>query len=325
MSRIHRVCVLGGGGFVGRTLCQQLVASGREVTVLSRRPERRRQLLTLPGVKLVKADVHQPAELEKYFSGMDAVINLIGILNEFRYQKFRDVHVKLPGNVMRACWKTEVPRLLHMSALHADAGTGMSEYLRTKGEAEQLLHVDAGDHLHVSRFRPSVIFGPEDQLFNRFAGLLRYSPWIFPLAAGRARLSPVYVGDVAQAFIRTLEETASYDQRYDLCGPHEYTLQELVEYTAQLCGYKRKVFSLGNRISMLQAFFMEMLPGKPFTLDNYHSLQTGGDCSNDGLGMLGIDKTPVEAVVPSYLNSEHTRARYDMYRKFAGRGEERFQ
>jgi len=265
MSRIQQVCVLGGGGFVGRTLVQQLADSGRQVTVLSRRPERRRHLLTTPGVKLVKADVHQKAELVKHFAGMDAAINLIGILNEFRYQKFRDVHVKLPSDVMRACWKAGVPRLLHMSALNADAGTGMSEYLRTKGEAEQLLHVDSGDDLQVTRFRPSVIFGPHDQFFNRFATLLKYAPWIFPLAAGKAKLSPVYVGDVAQAF------------------------------------------------------FLGMAPGKPFTLDNYHSLQTAGACKKDGLQRLGIDKTPVEAIVPSYLIGRHERARYDEFRRQASR------
>lgn len=324
MPRIHRVCILGGGGFVGRTLCRQLVAAGREVTVLSRRPERRGQLRTLSGVKLVKADVHQPEVLEKYFVGMDAVINLVGILNEFRYQQFRDVHVNLPGNVMRACWKVGVPRLLHMSALHADVSTGLSEYLRTKGEAEQMLHVNSGGCLHVTRFRPSVIFGPQDQFFNRFANLLKYSPWVFPLAAAWSKLSPVYVGDVAQAFVRTLEEAGSYGQRYDLWGPHEYTLGELVRYTAKLCGYKRKIVSLGNRASMLQAFLTGMLPGKPFTLDNYHSLQTEGSCRDDGLNLLGIEKTSVEAVVPSYLGGEHTQARYDAYRKYASREESRF-
>jgi NADH dehydrogenase len=319
MSRIQQVCILGGGGFVGRTLVQQLADSGRQVTVLSRRPERRRHLLTTPGVKLVKANVHQPAELEKYFAGMDAVINLIGILNEFRYQRFRDVHVKLPGDIMRACWKAGVPRLMHMSALNADAGTGMSEYLRTKGEAEQLLHVDSGDDLQVTRFRPSVIFGPHDQFFNRFAALLKFSPGIFLLAAGKAKLSPVYVGDVARAFVRTLEDKSSYDQRYDLCGPREYTLEELVNYTAKLVGLNRQVISLGNRLSMLQAFFLGMAPGKPFTLDNYHSLQTTGGCKNDGLSRLGIHKTPLEAVVPSYLCHRHERARYDGFRRQASR------
>lgn len=308
---------------MGRTLVPMLVASGRQVTVLTRRPERRRDLLTTPGVRLVRANVHNPAELEKYFAGMDAVINLVGILNEFRYQKFRDIHVKLPGNIMRACWKVGVPRLLHMSALNADAGTGMSEYLRTKGEAEQLLHVDAGDHLHVTRFRPSVIFGPHDNFFNMFARLLKYAPGIFPLAAGNARLAPVYVNDVAQAFINTLEDTSSYDQRYDLCGPREYTLKELVDYTAQLAGYRRWIIPLGNRLSMMQAFFLEMAPGKPFTLDNYHSLQTSGGCQNDGLSRLGIAGTPLEAIVPSYISNVHSRARYDEYRKYARRDEDR--
>lgn len=319
MSSIQQVCVLGGTGFVGHALVQQLVASGRRVTVLSRRPERARELLVNPGVRLVKANIHDLAVLEKHFQGMDAVINLVGILNEFRYQSFRDIHVKLPGNVMRACWKAGVERLLHMSALGADAGTGMSQYLRTKGEAEQLLHVDAGDDLFVTRFRPSVIFGENDQFFNRFASLLRMSPLVFPLACSNTRLAPVYVEDVAAAFVRTLEDSSTYDERYDLCGPREYTLRELVEYTGELTGRRRFIIPLADRVSMFQAAVLEMVPGKPFSMDNFYSLKTASHCENDGLGLLDIDATPLETVVPRYLQGWKERNRYDLFRQYARR------
>lgn len=319
MSSIRQICVLGGTGFVGHALVRQLAATGCQITVLSRRPERSRDLLINPGVRLVKANVRDAAVLEKHFQGMDAVINLVGILNEFSYQSFRDMHVKLPGDVMRACWKAEVPHLLHMSALGADAGTGMSEYLRTKGEAEQLLHVDAGDGLFVTRFRPSVIFGKNDQFFNRFAGLLRYSPLIFPLACSDAKLAPVFVEDVAAAFVRTLEDPSTYDQRYDLCGPREYTLRELVEYTGTLTGYRRKVIPLPDRVSMFQAAVLEMVPAKPFSMDNFYSLKTGSRCENDGFGLLGIEATPLEAIVPGYLQGCKQQKRYDEYRQFARR------
>ncbi len=322
MSRIESICVLGGTGFVGHAVVQQLVTTGRKVIVLSRRPERARDLLPNPGVRLIKADIHQQKVLERYFQGMDAVINLVGILNEFRHQSFRDAHVKLPGSVMRACWKADVPRLLHMSALGADAGTGKSEYLRTKGEAEQLLYIDSGDDLHVTRFRPSVIFGQNDQFFNRFARLLRYTPWLFPLACGNASLAPVYVEDVARAFVTSLEDSGTYNQRYDLCGPSEYSLRELVEYTAQLLGLRRRVIPLPERVAMLQAFFLEMVPGKPFSLDNFYSLKTASRCENDGLQCLGIQATPLEAVVPQYMLGKTHCSRYDRFRRYAGHGKD---
>ncbi len=320
MSRIENICVLGGTGFVGHAVVRQLSTNGYRVTILSRHPQRARDLLPNPGVCLIKADIHRQETLERYFRGMDAVINLVGILNEFRYQSFRDIHVKLPASTMRACWKAGVPRLLHMSALGADTGTGKSEYLRTKGEAEQLLYINSGDSLDVTRFRPSVIFGQNDQFFNRFARLLRYTPWLFPLACGNASLAPVYVEDVASAFVTALENPDAYSQRYDLCGPRKYSLRELVEYTAKLLELRRWIIPLPDHIAMLQAFFLEMVPGKPFSLDNFYSLKTTSRCEHNGLKRLGIEATPLEAVVPQYMLGKTYRAYYDRFRRYAGRG-----
>lgn len=315
MSRTKQICVLGGTGFVGRTLVRQLACRGYQVTVLSRHPERHRGLLTSLGVRLLKVNIHDSVALEQSLQGMDAVINLVGILNQFRYQSFRSLHVELPRKVMRACWKTGTPRLLHMSALNADAGKAASQYLRTKGEAEDLLHVDAGDHLNVTRIRPSVIFGSGDQFFNRFAQLLQLIPVAFPLACSNTRFAPVYVGDVAQAFIRVLDEPFTYDKRYDLCGPHEYTLAELVAYTAKITGLKRSIVPLGSFLSRAQAVLMSMVPGKPFSLDNYYSMQVDSICTDDGLARLGIAATPLEEVVPGYIGARSQRARYTQFRR----------
>lgn len=319
MSRIKQICILGGTGFVGRVLVQCLVTCGYRVTVLSRHPERNRDMLINSGLRIVRADVYNEQVLEKYFRQADAVINLIGILNEFRYQSFRAVHVELPGKVIRVCWRAKIPRLLHMSALNADSGTGTSQYLRTKGEAEDLLHVDAGSDLQVTRFRPSVIFGPGDQFFNRFAILLRRMPWFFPLACSEARFSPVYVHDVAQAFINALEDPETYDGRYDLCGPQEYSLMELVAYTAKVAGLRRRILPLGKLLSRIQAAFMEMVPGKPFTLDNYHSMQVDSICKNNGLQRLGIQPAPLEVIVPGYIGQINQRSRYSIFRRHARR------
>ncbi|TNF96001.1 MAG: complex I NDUFA9 subunit family protein [Gammaproteobacteria bacterium] len=324
MRTIHHICILGGTGFVGQSLVARLAKTGRTITVLTRRPERHRSLQVNPGVKLIKADIHDEETLVKHFRPADAVINLVGILAESRRHSFYNVHFELARKVMQSCWKADVTRLLHMSALNADAGRGASMYLHTKGEAEDMLHVDAGDDLHVTRFRPSVIYGSNDSFFNRFASLLRLSPVVFPLACPKTRFAPVYVEDVAEAFVATLEDKSSFGQRYDLCGPQSYTLNELVTMTAEYIGSNSLIIPLGNFFSQLQAFFLGMLPGKPFTLDNYHTLQFDSVCEENGLIQLGIQPAPLEVVVPRYLGRSFQRAKYDEFRKLANRDEDEY-
>lgn len=318
--KINKICILGGTGFVGRHLIQHLSQSGYQLRVLTRRRERNRGLLVLPNLALIEADIHDVRVLTDQFRGCDAVINLVGILNEKGRtgSGFRRAHVELPQKILEACLATGVTRLLHMSALNADAEKGSSHYLRTKGEGETLLHNTQG--LHVTSFRPSVIFGPGDSFFNRFATLLKFSPLVFPLACPDARFAPVYVDDVAKAFDKSLTEVDTFGKRYDLCGPQIYTLKQLVEYTARVIGVRRKIISLGDTLSRLQARILGWLPGKPFSLDNYNSLQTDSVCAGEFPALFNINSTPLEAIVPSYLASNGQRLRYDDYRRSAGRG-----
>lgn len=298
--KTRNLCVLGGTGFVGRQLLNQLTPGGHRIKVLTRRPERHRDLRVLPTVELLEADVHDPVVLRETFRGCDAVINLVGILNEAG-QGFAAVHVKLPRKIAQACKEAGVRRVLQMSALHADAANGSSHYLRTKGAGEDLMHAAAADGLQVTSFRPSVIFGPRDSFINRFAGLLRLAPYLFPLACPDSRFAPVYVGDVARAFIIALENGATIGNRYDLCGPRVYTLREIVELTAREFGLRRKIIGLNDTLSRWQARLFEFVPGKPFTLDNYRSLQVDSVCHGDnGLLQLGITPTSLEAVLPRY-------------------------
>ncbi|HID48205.1 MAG TPA: complex I NDUFA9 subunit family protein [Chromatiales bacterium] len=318
----QRICVLGGTGFVGQHLVSELAEAGHEVVVPSRHPERHRELLVLPTVKLVEANVFDPARLTQLFAGQDTVINLVGILNERRDngKDFHRVHVELADQIVAACQAREVPRLLHMSALHADAQQGASYYLRSKGEAEDRVHRATG--IDVTSFRPSVIFGPGDHFINRFAELLRKMPGVFPLACGLARFAPVYVRDVARAYVRSLRMPSTYGQRYNLCGPHEYTLQALVQEIARMLDRKRSVISLGNFASRLQANLMEYAPGKPFSRDNYRSLQVDSICP-EGDAVLrevfGIEPSSIEAEVPRYLLRQELRERYYEYRRLARR------
>ncbi len=303
--RVNSICVLGGTGFVGRHLVNRLAERHLRVKVLTRRRERNRELLVLPTVQVIEADAHDPLMLGRHFQGCDAVINLIGILNEKGRDGtgFRHVHVELAHKIVKACQEAYVSRLLHMSALGANARLGASHYLRTKGEGEDYVHANAGESLQVTSFRPSVIFGPDDSFFNRFAKLLKLAP-VLPLARPDARFAPVYVGDVADIFVAALGDSSTFGHRYDLCGPHEYTLKALVEYTANVMGLKRLVIGLPEGLSKLQAMGLEYMPGKPMSLDNYRSLTQDNVCRNGERC-----PTALEAIVPEYLRSRRRAPR----------------
>jgi len=259
--------------------------------------------------------------LKKEFSGCDAVINLVGILHDGKKnsRSFRGVHVELARKVLDACRTTNVPRLLHMSAIKADAGRGSSHYLRSKGEAENLVHTNK--HIHVTSFRPSVIFGPRDDFFNRFAKLLSIPPRLapFPLACAKAKFAPVYVDDVANAFTKSLNDDRTYGQRYQLCGPKNYTLLELVIYASNVSGIIKHIVPLGDSASKLQAKILGVLPGKPFTMDNYLSTTIDSICDECFPSLFDITPTPIESVVPYYLGKQALRNRYSQYRKGAHR------
>lgn len=318
----RKICVLGGTGFVGYHIVSQLAKAGYKVRVLTRHRERHRKLLVLPTVEVITADIHDTTQLQQHFTHQDAIINLVGILNEPRDngRGFYRTHVELARKVIDACLAKDVTRLLHMSALNADAATGTSYYLRSKGEAEDIVH--HASNIKVTSFRPSVIFGPADNFFNRFACLLFRIPLFFPLACGNTRFAPVYVEDVAAAFVKSLNDPRTYGQRYDLCGPKNYTLKQLVQYTAKNIEVHRAVIALGKFSSLLQANLLQYVPGKPFSRDNYRSMQMDSVCKDNGETLktvFNITPTSIEAEVPRYLRDNTCRRRYDEFRQHAHR------
>lgn len=344
--KIERICVLGGSGFVGTHLVSQLAARGLQVRVLSRRREMAKELILLPTVEVVEADVHDQQELIRHFRGMDAVINLVGILHEAKIGRvdlpsarrgdFQQVHVELPRKVIHAMGEAGVHRLLHMSALGANPNS-RSAYQRSKGIGEALVREAARQHvehenwylngpkfihgygLNVTIFRPSVIFGRGDSFLSMFAGLLKTFP-VLPLAGAASRFAPVYVEDVARAYADSLDNTATYGQTYDLCGPKTYTLQELVSYVGEVVGKKRSIVPLGKWLSYFQAWTLEFKPGKRLmTRDNYYAMGTDNVCAGGWPAVFGFQPAALEAIAPEYLRADSPRARYDEYRENAHR------
>lgn len=312
------ICVLGGTGYVGTRLVNRLANEGYRIRVLTRHRERHRELLVLSEVELVDGNIHDLDVLRRYFSGCDAVINLAAILNERRRGDFQNVHVVMPGKIIQACKDVGVKRLLHMSALNASVRSDTSRYLHSKGQGEKLMAVAAKD-LDITIFRPSVIFGPQDRFFNRFALLLSLSPLPFPVVCAQARFSPVFVGDVVHAFVVALQRLESIGQSYDLCGPKEYTMRELVEFTCKTLGLKRRLFNCGPLLTAIQARILSFLPGNLLTPDNVLSLRQDNVCSNPWPKIFAIEPVSIEAEVPKYLALRTIRGRYYAMRAGAGR------
>ncbi|WPL17282.1 Cholesterol dehydrogenase [Thiorhodovibrio winogradskyi] len=306
MKKQLKACILGGTGFVGRELVQQLLVRGYQCRLPTRRPHRHRDLKLYPGVVVTPLSRLDTASLRELFNHCDLVVNLVGILNESARSSFQQVHVELVERMLEAARAAEVPRLLHMSALHATVPgqetAETSAYLKSKGAGEALAL--AAETPKATAFRPSVIFGRGDSLFNRFAGLIDWAPGFFPLACPGARFAPVWVGDVAEAMVRALDHPESIGRAYDLCGPRALSLRELVEYTAKVRGRRVRVIELSDKAAQRQARLFERLPGKPFTMDNYRSLQIDSLCAGDnGLVELGIAPTDIDLEVPRYLGT----------------------
>jgi NADH dehydrogenase len=302
IERPGSICIAGGTGFVGQELIYRLTRAGHALRVLTRARSHALDLMTLPSVELAVGDVYNPDFLRRSIDGADVVINLVGILNErgFGGAGFRRAHVEFTAGLLHAMSQTRVPRLLHMSALNADAERGASHYLRTKGEAEQLLRA-AGATLDWTIFQPSVIFGPRDSLTNRFAALLRLSAGVLPLARAGTRFAPIYVGDVTAAFAQALPGGATSHQSYQLCGPEILTLEQIVRVTAQAAHLPCHILRLPDGLARVQAALMQLLPGKPFSTDNYRSLLTDSVCQRDGCRQLGLASASLSALAPLWL------------------------
>lgn len=310
-----RILILGGSGFVGRSVCERLVArlgaGSAEIVVPSRQPAAAKHLLPLPTVQLEQADVFDEARLGALVRGCDAVISLVAILHGSP-AAFERAHVELPRRLVRACAAQGVRRVVHVSAIGVGA-SAPSRYLRSKTEGEAVL--SAGG-LDLTILRPSVIFGEHDRFMNLFARLQAVFP-VVPLAGAQARFQPVWVQDVAAAIVNSLELPASVGQVCECVGPEVFTLKQLVQAAGRWSGHPRPVFALPDALGRLQALAMELLPGTPLmSRDNLDSMRVPNVASGrlPGLKALGVTASTLASIVPGYLGRGEGVARLDRWR-----------
>ncbi len=312
----YQVAILGGAGFLGSILVAKLDAAGYQVKVITRRLESAKHLILLPNVQVVECSMINTYALKNALTGCDAVINLIGILHESGKQSFEAIHHQLPRRVAQWCEELAIPRLIHMSALQANSHAP-SEYLRSKAAGEAAVS-EFNKKLAITIFRPSVIFGRGDHFLNLFAMLIKFSPFI-PLAKPNAKFQPIWVEDVAQCFVNALENTATYGKTYELGGPNVYTLRELVQKVMTILGKQRPIIGLNDKLSLAQAYVMELMPIKLMSRDNVRSMQVDSICRTAIAPELGVTPTCMDVVVPEYLNNLSPRSTYDGFRSAAGR------
>lgn len=318
-----KILILGGSGFVGGHLARRLSQDGHELTIVTRYAPGCRGLTVVPGVTIRQFDPYNGEELARHLDGHDAAINLVGILNERIAgggKGFQRAHVELVETLIDACIRAGVGRLIHMSALNA--GQGESHYLKTRGEAENMVEeVFRQGRIQTTLMRPSTIFGPDDSFLNRFANLLKFSP-VLPLARPQARFAPVYVGDVVEAFAMVLERRESFGKTHELCGAEQWTLIDLVRWLRGQLGLRRAVVGLPDVLGRAQGLAFDFVPGKPFSSDNYKSLLLDSVCSDNGLAELGIRPWGMSELAPKWLGDSTRQHRYQSYRRRARRDRE---
>ena len=301
----HLVTIYGGSGFIGRHVVRAFAQRGWRIRVAVRRPDLAFHLQPLGRVgqiHAVQANLRYPDSVMRAAEGSKAVVNLVGILHESGQQTFDAVQASGAGAVAKAAAEAGA-KLVHVSAIGADARS-LSQYARTKAVGEKAALSAVPEAVIM---RPSIVFGPEDDFFNRFAALARWLPALPLIGGGKTRFQPVFVGDVAAAIVAAAEDRARASIIYELGGPEVKTFRELLEFILREIGRERLLVPLPFALARLQAFFLEFLPKPPLTRDQVLLLERDNVVSkaaerdNRTLKGLGIVPISLEAVVPSYL------------------------
>jgi NADH dehydrogenase len=314
------ITIYGGSGFVGRHVVQAIAKTGARMRVAVRRPELALHLQPLGDVgqiNAVQANVRYPDSLLAAADGADAVVNLVGILFPSGKQTFKSVQDEGARHVAEAARSAGAKALVHVSAIGASRDAP-SVYARSKAAGEDAVKAVYQDAVIL---RPSIVFGPEDDFFNRFAALARIAPALPLIGGGKTRLEPVFVGDVAKAVIAALTGKADADAPYELGGPEVLTLKEVMQRVLTYTMRKRLLVPEPFWLAKLQAAFLQLLPKPPLTIDQVRLLQTDNVVSDAAkrsgrtLQGLGIEEpVSIEAVVPDYLEQFRPRGQFSLYR-----------
>lgn len=305
------VTLFGGTGFVGRYVAQMLAHRGWRIIVAARNPDRALPLKTAGAVGQVVpvfANIRDDASVAAAVAGADAVVNLVGILFERGRQRFDAVHGEAAGRVARAAAAAGASRFVQISAIGASADSP-SSYARTKAAGEAAVRAAFPA---ASILRPSVIFGPEDGFFNLFAGLARTAPFLPLFGGGTTKFQPVYVQDVAAAIVACLEQDGTAGQTYELGGPRVYSFRELMQLTLQQTGRKKRLVSVSWGLAALEAKLLGLLPKPLLTSDQVTQLKIDNivGAGAKTLADLGIQPTPAELILPSYLDRYRPGGRF---------------
>ena len=305
MSKL--VTVFGASGFVGRHAVRALAKAGWRIRAVCRHPNLANYLLPagFPGqIQLFKGNVRDDDAVTRALEGADAVVSLMGVLFSRGEQSFEALHVEAPQRIGRLARRAGIKTLVHLSAIGADVEAD-SSYAESKGRGEKALREEFPD---AAILRPSIVFGPEDDFFNKFAWLARLSPVLPLIGGGHTKFQPVFVGDVAAAILRCITDSATAGKTYELGGPSVYSFKELLQLILRETGRQRLLVPVPFLLASIKAFFLQMpslvLPVAPLlTLDQVRLLETDIVVHPGVLTLADLDIAPdaVEAVVPSYL------------------------
>jgi len=289
------ICIFGGSGFVGRAIVRAARKQGYHVSVACRHPEKARDM-QVDDIRMIKADVVSGRGLDEAIAGADCVINLVGLLFEKGCYTFEAAHVHGIEHILAACGRAGISQYLHMSALGADPAS-ISVYARTKATAEARVRQS---HMNWTIFRPSIIYGAGDAFFNRFEQLTRSIP-VLPVIKGDTRFQPVWVEDVARAFVMTIGNRHAQGKTYELGGPRTYSFRELLEMMLHLLNRKRLPVSIPEPVARLMARFTQWLPTPPLTPDQLILLRHDNIVKGTPFPQEFGDPATLEDILPTYL------------------------
>lgn len=297
------VCLVGGSGFIGRALVEKLARAGTRVTVLTRNAVRAKNLKPMGDVgqiTIMSGDALQDSDLERVMSSADYVVNLVGIFHPSGKQNFENTQAELPQRISNMAKSFNTKKIVHISSIGADLNSN-SIYQKTKAEGERnLLRTSPNSTI----LRPSIVFGPGDGFFDRFAKLAMLAPALPLLGGGKTKFQPIFVGDVSDAILYCLANKQTDGQIYELGGPAIYTFEELLTYILNVIDKKRMLLPVPVVAMKFPAALMSILPNPPITLDQLRMLDTDNVVSKNmaNITSLSITPQPIEAHVPVYLN-----------------------